>query len=138
MFNKETHTHTHMSDKAAKLLAKTNEKIAKQQLEAQEREARNQRRADEEVARLNSSAYQERLAQQERLKAEKEIALMSNPEVYRMHIEAKEREAEWEREKERKEQELNEQMLQWVLKMYPYILAFFAIFFLLGVLGFFG
>ena len=72
MFNKETHTHTYMSDKAAKRLAKSNEKIAKEQREADERAARDaeweatkNRWHEEELAQINSSSYQERLAAEE-------------------------------------------------------------------------
>lgn len=73
MFNKETHSHTYMSDKAAKRLAKSNEKIAKEQLEAQkeaEREKYWQRQSElasqERIALESSSAYQERKAQEEK------------------------------------------------------------------------
>ena len=85
MFNKETHNHTYMSDKAAKRLAKSNEKIAKEKLAAQEKAAREERWQremeqynQERIARESSPAYQERKAKE----AEREAVERSNV-IYR-------------------------------------------------------
>lgn len=125
MFNKETHEHTYMSDKAAKLLAKSNEKIARERLEQAKKAASDKLRNNLRAAELGSSAYQERQAREyeadksykaemARLEAEERMKLMSNPEVYKMHLEAEMRKAEMEREdKLRKEAELNKYM-KWI------------------------
>ena len=120
MFNKETHEHTYMSDKAAKLLARSNEKIARERLEQAKKAASDKLRNNLRAAELSSSAYQERQAREyeadksykaemARLEAEERMKLMSNPEVYKMHLEAEMRKAEMEREdKLRKEAEQKE------------------------------
>lgn len=66
MFNKENLNHTYMSDKAAKRLAKSNEKIAKEKLEAQEKAAREERWQRE----MNTRAKKVKI-----FKSEKEITL---------------------------------------------------------------
>lgn len=85
MFNKENLNHTYMSDKAAKRLAKSNEKIAKEKLEAQEKAAREERWQREReqynqkrIARESSPAYQERKAKE----AERDATERSNV-IYR-------------------------------------------------------
>ena len=72
MFDKQNHSHTYMSDKAAKRLAKSNEKIAREQIEAQKKAADDEhwRRQQElweqqRIAEISSPEYQARMAQQE-------------------------------------------------------------------------